>query len=497
MSSSSGRPAPVGAGIEAVHGGRTILVGGEWRAAESGETLPVLDPSTGESFGELARGGAAEVEAAVRSARRAFEAVWARVAPVERGRIVTRLGLLVQEHAEELALLESRDVGKPLGQARRDMVACARYCEFYGGAPDKLHGETIPYEAGFTVLALREPFGVTAHIIPWNYPAQMFGRSVVAALAAGNAVVIKPGEDACQSILRLAELAQEAGLPAGVLNLVTGYGHEAGAALAGHPDVDHISFTGSPHTGGLVQAAAAANNRPSTMELGGKSPQLVFADAELSLALPLLYGAIIQNAGQTCSAGSRLLVQESRFDEVVSELAKLFEATRLGPALSDPDCGPLISAKQAERVRGMLEGADRDGLAVAARADDSAVAGSGGFFVAPRLLAPVAAAHELARQEIFGPVLVATPFRDEEEAVRMANGTDYGLVAGLWTADGGRQLRVAKALRTGQVFVNCYGAGGGVELPFGGVKRSGYGREKGLEGLKSFTQVKTVTVYHG
>jgi aldehyde dehydrogenase (NAD+) len=481
----------------AVHSGRTILIDGEWRPAATGDTIPVVDPSTGERFGELARGGAAEIDAAVSAARRAFETVWSRVSPVERGRAIGRLAALVTQHQEELARLESRDVGKPLGQARRDMVACARYCEFYAGAPDKLHGETLPYENGFTVLALREPFGVTAHIIPWNYPAQMFGRSVVAALAAGNAVVIKPGEDACQSILRLAELAHEAGFPPGAVNLVTGFGHEAGAALAGHPDVDHISFTGSPQTGGLVQQAAAANNRPSTMELGGKSPQLVFADADLDLALPTLYNAIIQNAGQTCSAGSRLLVHESRFDKVMAELATRFEGTRLGAALDDPDCGPLISAKQAERVRAMLRAGDDDGVAVAALADDSAVARSGGFFVAPRLLGPVDAGHTLARQEIFGPVLVATPFADEAEAIRIANSTDYGLVAGVWTTDGGRQLRLAKALKSGQVFVNCYGAGGGVELPFGGVKRSGYGREKGMEGLKSFTQVKTVTIFHG
>jgi aldehyde dehydrogenase (NAD+) len=493
----SGQTLSVDDETRAVHSGRTILINGKWIAARSGETLPVVDPSTGESFGELARGAAADIDAAVRAARQAFETVWSRVSPVERGRILARLGLLVTEHQEELARLESRDVGKPLGQARRDMVACARYCEFYAGAPDKLHGEIIPYEPGYTVLALREPFGVTAHIIPWNYPAQMFGRSVVAALAAGNAVVVKPGEDACQSILRVAELAHEAGLPPGVLNLVTGLGHEAGAALAGHPDVDHISFTGSPQTGGLVQQAAAANNRPSTMELGGKSPQLVFADADLGLALPTLYNAIIQNGGQTCSAGSRLLVHESRFDEVIAELAPRFTATRMGPALDDPDCGPLITAKQAERVRGMLRAADEGGLMVAARADESAVAGSGGFFVGPRLLAPVDSHHDLARQEIFGPVLVATPFADEDEAVRIANATEYGLVAGVWTTDGGRQLRLAKALKCGQVFVNCYGAGGGVELPFGGVKRSGYGREKGLEGLKSFTQIKTVTLYHG
>lgn len=475
----------------------TLLIDGRWRGAADGGTIPVVDPSTGEVFGTLSRGGAAEVDEAVAAARRAFEGGWGRTSPVERGRILARLSTLVLERHEELSRLECRDVGKPLGQARRDITALARYCEFYAGAVDKLHGETLPYEAGYTVLTVREPFGVTGHIIPWNYPAQVFGRSVIAALAAGNAVVVKPGEDACQSILGVARLAAEAGLPPGVLNVVTGYGAEAGAALAGHPDVDHISFTGSPQTGTLVQQAAAVHNRPVTMELGGKSPQIVFADADTEPMVSLVYNAIVQNAGQTCSAGSRLLVEESRFDEVVSAVAERIRATRVGPAATDPDCGPLITARQAERVRAHLQRAERDGLPLAASAEIADDVPEGGFYVAPRLYAPVRADHPLAREEIFGPVLVATPFRDEEEAVALANGTDYGLVAGVWTKDGARQLRLARAIRSGQVFVNCYGAGGGVELPFGGVRRSGFGREKGVEGLRSFTQLKTITLQHG
>jgi aldehyde dehydrogenase (NAD+) len=278
--------------------------------------------------------------------------------------------------------------------------------------------------------------------------------------------------------------------------VVTGYGPEAGAALAAHPGVDHISFTGSPATGALVQQAAATNNRPATMELGGKSPQIVFADADLDAALPSLYGALIQNAGQTCSAGSRILVESRRFDEVVGALAARFETTRVGPAEDDPDCGPVISARQAERVLGFLSRADAARLPLVAEAAPGNGA-SRGFYVTPRLYAPVDPDHELSCAEVFGPVLVATPFVDEAEAVRLANATDYGLVAGLWTTNGGRQLRVARALDCGQVFVNTYGAGGGVELPFGGVKRSGYGREKGMEGLKSFTRIKTVAIHHG
>lgn len=476
--------------------GQTIFIDGRWRPAGDEQTIPVVNPSTAETFGSLARGTASDVDDAVAAARRAFDGGWSRTSPVDRGRMLTRLGELILRDQEEIALLECRDVGKPLSQARRDIIACARYCEFYGGAADKLHGETLPYEPGYTVMAVREPFGVTAHIIPWNYPAQMFGRSVIASLAAGNACVVKPGEDACLSILAIVDRALEAGLPPGVVNVVTGYGAEAGAALAGHAGVDHISFTGSPATGTLVQQAAAVHNRPATMELGGKSPQIVFADADLDEALPLLYGALVQNAGQTCSAGSRILIERSRFDEVVERLSGRFAATRVGAAEDDPDCGPLISAKQAARVQAFVDRAEEADFAVAAVA--GAVAGDdGGFYVRPRLYAPVEPDDELSRQEIFGPVLVATPFDDEEHAVRLANATDYGLVAGLWTSHGGRQLRMAHALDVGQVFVNCYGAGGGVELPFGGVKRSGYGREKGMEGLKSFTRTKMVALRHG
>ncbi len=477
--------------------GETIFIDGRWRGAESGETLPVIDPSTGKAFGALARGGAAEVHDAVHAARRSFERSWVGVSPIERGRILTRLSQRIAEEHDRLADLEARDVGKPLAQAEADIRALSRYCEFYGGAADKLHGETLPYEAGYTVMALREPLGVTAHIIPWNYPAQMFGRSVIASLAAGNATVIKPGEDACQAVLAVAQLAHEVGLPAGVLNVVTGLGDEAGDALARHPEVDHISFTGSPQTGTLVQQAAAEHNCPVTMELGGKSPQIVFSDAKAESMMATLYNACVQNAGQTCSAGSRILIQEDRFDEIVSELGQRFAHTRLGPALENPDCGPLISARQHERVSAMLEEAHSEGLTSQGRATLADSIPSGGFYVRPEIFAPVDPEHPLTRREVFGPVLVATPFRDEDEAIRLANHSEYGLVAGVWTSDGGRQLRMSRALNCGQVFVNCYGAGGGVELPFGGTKRSGFGREKGMEGLKSFTRIKTVAIHHG
>jgi aldehyde dehydrogenase (NAD+) len=473
------------------------FIGNRWVAAASGATLPMVDPSDGAPFAAIARGDSADIDAAVRAAQAAREGPWARLSPAERGRLLGTLSRKILDHAEELALIEARDCGKPMKQARADVAACARYFEFYGGAADKLHGTTIPYPEGFAVLTWREPHGVTGHIIPWNYPLQIFGRSVGASLAAGNACVVKPAEDACLSLLRVAELAAEIGLPSGALNIVTGLGAEAGAALAEHPGVAHISFTGSPATGAWVAGAAAKRHCPVTLELGGKSPQIVFADADLELALPALVNAIVQNAGQTCSAGSRLLVERSRYDEVLARLGERFAALRAGPALADLDCGPLIRASQLTRVQDFLTDAQRDGIAMVAQGRVADDAPTGGFYVAPALLRDVPGEHRLACDEVFGPVLAAMPFADEADAVRVANATDFGLVAGVWTQDGGRQMRMARAVQSGQVFVNNYGAGGGVELPFGGVKHSGHGREKGFEALYGFTTVKTVVLRHG
>ncbi len=474
-----------------------VFIGGHWRDGATRETLPLANPSDGSLLARIARGNAADIDAAVVAAQAALDGEWGRLTATERGRALMRLSRRVLAAADDLARLEALDVGKPLKQARADALALARYLEFYAGAADKVMGETIPFATGFTALTLREPHGVTGHIVPWNYPMQIIGRSVGAALAMGNACVLKPAEEACLTALAFARLAADAGLPAGALNVVPGLGEEAGAALSAHPGVAHISFTGSVAVGRLVQAAAALNTIPVTLELGGKSPQLVFADADLDAALPFLVNAGIQNAGQTCSAGSRILVECSRLDEVVQRMAERYRSLRVGPALDDLDVGPLISARQRDVVERYLGLARNSGLAVAAQAPLDNKLPAGGFYVHPTLLAPVGDAHRLAQEEIFGPVQVVIPFDDEVDAITIANGTTYGLVAGVWTRDGGRALRAARALKCGQVFVNNYGAGGGVELPFGGVKSSGHGREKGFEALYGFSTLKTVAIHHG
>ncbi len=465
-------------------------------ASAAGETLPVIDPSDGQVFDQLQRSGEADIDDAVQAARRCFEGAWSRLNAAERGRLMHRLSMKVAEHAQELADIEQRDCGKPSKQARADAAALARYFEYYAGACDKLTGDTIPYQNGYSVLTWREPHGVTGHIIPWNYPMQIFGRSVAGALAAGNCCVIKPSEDACLSLLRVAQLAAEVGFPAGAINIVTGLGHEVGSALARHPGIDHISFTGSPAVGTIIQQVAAERHCPVTLELGGKSPQIVFADADLDAAIPVLINAIVQNAGQTCSAGSRLLVQAPIYEALLERLGAAFSRLRVGPAAMDLDLGPLIRHSQQQRVQGFLSDARQAGIPVVAHGIVVDEAPPTGFYQAPTLLRDVPIQHRLAQDEVFGPVLCAAKFRDEDEAVQLANATRFGLVAGVWTRDGGRQFRMARRLRSGQVFINNYGAGGGVELPFGGVKSSGYGREKGFEALHGFTTLKTVAIQH-
>ena len=474
-----------------------VFIDGNWQDPESGETLPVMDPSDGSEFGRIACGSAVDIDCAVQAAQNAMDGEWGKSIPVERGRLLQKLSALILKHEDELTEMEARDVGKPLTQARVDVKACARYFEFYGGAADKVHGETIPYLEGYTVLTLREPHGVTGHIIPWNYPLQIIGRTIGGALTMGNACVLKPGEEASQTALMVGELARQAGFPPGVFNIVPGLGEEAGNALIHHPGVNHLSFTGSTEVGALVQQAAAKNAVPVTLELGGKSPQVVFADADLEKALPFLVNASIQNCGQTCSAASRVIAESSIYEKLLKRLAERFKELRVGPAFRDLNCGPLISPEQKKRVEKYLNQAKADGLNISAEGKIMEDTPAEGNYVKPMLIRDVPPEHEVAQEELFGPILVAMPFYSEEEAVKLANGTPFGLVSGIWTNDGARQFRVAKRLKSGQVFINNYGAGGGVELPFGGVKLSGHGREKGFEALYGFSVTKTIAIQHG
>jgi aldehyde dehydrogenase (NAD+) len=474
------------------------FIGARWTKGSAAESLPVIDPSTGEVVDKILRGTAADIDAAVQAARKAVDGgAWSRLTAAERGRLLSKLGVLVANSHEQLAQIESKDTGKPLAQSRNDITVLARYLEFYGGAADKHHGDVIPFLAGYHVSVLREPYGVSGHILPWNYPAQMFGRSLAPALAAGNAVVLKPSEDACLSALAIADLSLEAGFPPGAINIVTGLGEEAGAALSSHPGVDIMSFTGSPEVGTIVQKAAADNHTKVVLELGGKSPQVVFGDADLDRAVPIIVKAITQNAGQTCTAGSRLLVERSAWERVIGRVVEEFSKVRVGTPAMDLDCGPVINAQQRKRVEGFIRDAEAARIPVLARGRLSADLPRGGYWVTPTLFGPVPRTDKLACDEVFGPVLAAIPFEDEADAIALANGTEYGLIAGVWTSDGGRQIRMAKRIKAGQVFVNAYGAGGGVELPFGGVKRSGHGREKGFVALEEFSVLKTVVQYHG
>ncbi|MGH6617328.1 aldehyde dehydrogenase family protein [Sphingomonas sp.] len=470
------------------------VIGG--RRVESGAWFDVIDPATGKAFAQAARCGAGEVDAAVAAAREASEAGWRVSEAADRATLLRALSAAILADSEPLARLESQDAGKPLAQARADVKVAARYFSFYASVVETLRGDTIPVRSGAFAYSVREPFGVTAHITPWNYPIQIASRTLAPALAAGNCCVLKPAEEAPLTAIRLAELALDAGFPAGVLNVVPGFGIEAGAALSAHPGIDHLAFTGSRPIGTLIAREAANNIVPVTLELGGKSPNIVFPDADLDAAFPAIVNAIIQNAGQTCSAGSRLLVHASLYERLIEQIGEAFEGLRLGCGLDDPAIGPLISQKQRDRVAALVDAAGREARLVTGGSDVITGDLADGFFFRPTLFADVLADATIWREEVFGPVLAAASFRDEDDAVRLANSTDYGMISAVWTQDISRAHRLIPKLRSAQVYVNSYGAGGGVELPFGGYKRSGYGREKGVEGLIEYSQLKTVLINH-
>jgi aldehyde dehydrogenase (NAD+)/betaine-aldehyde dehydrogenase len=458
----------------------------------SAETYPNIDPSTGAVLGDVARAGDPEIDQAVAAARRANRE-WRATTPEQRAELLSRVADLITSEAETLARLESEDTGKPLSQARNDARVCARYFRFYGHAIDSYYGLSIPLRQDLHVYTRREPHGVTGHIVAWNYPMQLFGRGVAPAIAAGNCAVLKPADETPRTAVYLARLATEAGLPPGVLNVVTGLGPEAGAALAAHPGVNHLNFVGSTQVGSLIAAAAAQRVAPVMLELGGKSAHLVFGDADIERAATVAANAILQNAGQTCSAGSRLLVDERVHDELLQRIAERFAKVSIGPGIEDPDLGPLVSRKQQDRVRGYVESAAGADIVFGGTiAEPGGI--TGGAYFTPTLIDGVDPAARIAREEIFGPVLVVTKFATEDEAVALANGTDYGLLGAVWTADLARAHRVAAQVEAGQVYINTYGAGGGVELPFGGFKQSGYGRDKGVEALDAYTATKTIVV---
>lgn len=458
----------------------------------SPDTYPNVDPSTGSVLGEVARAGAEEVDRAVSAARRASVG-WRATSPETRAGLLCRLADLIEGAVEVLARLESEDAGKPLSQARNDVRVCARYFRFYGHAIDSYYGATIPLRADLQVYTRREPYGVTGHITAWNYPLQLFARGVAPAIAAGNCAVVKPADETPRSAVYVAWLAAQAGLPDGVINVVTGLGPEAGAALSAHPGIDHLGFVGSTQIGARVAGAAAEQVIPVVLELGGKSAHLVFADADLDKAATVAAGAILQNAGQTCSAGSRVLVEESVHQELLERIVTHFARVSIGPGVNDPDLGPLISRKQLDRVRGYVE-SNRVGQLLFGGQVAEPDGITGGAYFTPTLIDGVDPASPIAQEEIFGPVITVNRFSTEEEALSLANGTDYALLGAIWTRDLSRAHRLAAGVEAGQVYVNTYGAGGGVELPFGGFKKSGYGREKGVEALDAYTATKTIII---
>jgi aldehyde dehydrogenase (NAD+) len=471
-----------------------MFINGERTWAGSGATFDAIDPSSGDPFATVAMGDQRDVDAAVSAARAAFEQGWAGLPPVRRVRMLNRLSGLLRERSREFAELESRDVGKPLRQAEDDVAAAAGYFEFFAGVADKVFGSSIPLGKGFVDFTLREPLGISAQIVPWNYPLRLASRGMAPALACGNAVVAKPAAEAGLTIVRLAELAVEAGIPAGVFNVVTG-GRETGAALAAHPDINHITFTGSVPTGIAIMKAAADHVVPVTLELGGKSPNIVFADADLDRAAASSATTLMQNSAQTCTAPTRLLLEAAAHDRFVELLAKRIRAIRLGPGLANPDMGPVVSERQMKRVLGYIEAGARDGArAVTGGGRSSSKELANGYFIEPTLLDDVARGSLLEQDEIFGPVLTITSFESVEEAIAIANGTPYGLVTGIWTRDLSRALTLATAIKSGQVRVNAYSVEGSIGLPFGGYKRSGFGREQGVEALANYTQVKNVMI---
>ena len=464
-----------------------LVVGGETVAADSGGYFETVDPATEEPLAKVARARKPDVERAVSAATDAHER-WSSTAPQERGRLLSDLAERIRANQERLALLETRDNGKPLSHARSDVETCARYFEYYAGVADKLHGDSIPLTDDYVDYTVREPLGVTAQIIPWNLPTNIFGRSVAPALATGNTAVVKPAEQTPLTAVEIGKLAAEVGLPEGVLNVVPGFGEEVGAPLAEHPGVDGVSFTGSVPTGIEVGTAAVENVTNVHLELGGKSPNVVWPDADIDSTVDSTVRGIFANAGQVCSAGSRLVVHEDVRAAFLDTLTDRIGAMTVDAGETDPDMGPLVSETQLETVTEYIEIGRTE-------AGDPLVGGDtldrDGYFVEPTVFDGVENSMRIAQEEIFGPVLSVIEFGTEAEALAIANNVEYGLVAGIHTRDMGRAHRFARDVQAGQVYINEWFAGG-EETPFGGFKKSGFGREKGLAAVDAYTQIKNV-----